>query len=264
MPGSADRRHTDRMDVARLARHGGDLCHALAEGHDVMPDALALLASSVGTDMVSWSCIQLASTGTQLLQHGRSTLEQAHYTEWERLLPTHPYATHLVTDPAPRTRLTDVVDLAQFERTEVYQRLLGPVGDRYQAAFVLDRSPAELSLISLWRQQRDFTDDEVAAVQPLTAAVAASVRLREHLVEVRALAEGRHAAPLTGRQTQVVTLVALGLTNEQIGRRLGLSPRTVRKHLECLFARTGATSRTQLAVLWRESVRAGVPLTRSG
>lgn len=247
-----------------MARRGSDLCHALAQGHDVMPDVLALLADCVGTDMVSWSSIQLGSTGTQLLQHGRSTLDQPAFAEWERLLPTHPYATHLVTDPAPRTLLTEVIDLTQFERTEVYQLLLRPTGDRYQAAFVLDRDSEELTLISLWRERRDFTCEEVVPVERFAAAVAASVRVRQHLDELRALTEGDTGAPLTGRQTQVVALVALGLTNEQIGRRLGLSPRTVRKHLECLFARTGATSRTQLAVLWRESVRAGVPLTRPG
>jgi DNA-binding NarL/FixJ family response regulator len=250
------------MDVAGMARRGSDLCHALAQGHDVMPDVLGLLADCVGTDMVSWSSIHLGSTGTQLLQHGRSTLDQPGFAEWERLLPTYPYATHLVTDPAPRTLLTEVVDLTQFERTEVYQLLLRPVGDRYQAAFVLDRSSEELTLISLWRERRDFTCEEVDPVERLAAAVAASVRVRQHLDELRSLTAGETGAPLTGRQTQVVALVALGLTNEQIGRRLGLSPRTVRKHLECLFARTGATSRTQLAVLWRESVRAGVPLTR--
>lgn len=243
-----------------MARRGADLCHAVAEGHEVMPEVLRLLADGVGTDMVSWSCIQLNGTGTQLLQHGRAPLEQPGMAEWERLLPTHPYATHLVTDPAPRTRLTDVVDLAQFERTEVYQALLAPTGDRYQAAFVLDRSPEELTLLSLWRVRRDFTDEEVAPVERLAAAVAASVRVRDNLEALRGMAEADPATPLTRRQTQVVALVALGLTNEQVARRLGLSPRTVRKHLESLFARTGATSRTELAVLWRESVRTGTPL----
>ncbi|MGD8201274.1 response regulator transcription factor [Ornithinimicrobium sp. W1679] len=248
------------MDVARMARRGADLCHAVAEGHEVMPEVLRLLADGVGTDMVSWSCIQLNGTGTQLLQHGRGPLEQPGMAEWERLLPTHPYATHLITDPAPRTRLTDVVDLVQFQRSEVYQVLLAPTGDRYQAAFVLDRSPEELTLLSLWRVRRDFTDEEVAPVERLAAALAASARVRDNLEALRGMAEADPATPLTPRQTQVVALVALGLTNEQAARRLGLSPRTVRKHLESLFARTGATSRTELAVLWRESVRTGTPL----
>jgi DNA-binding CsgD family transcriptional regulator len=56
---------------------------------------------------------------------------------------------------------------------------------------------------------------------------------------------------LTPRQRQVAALVEAGLTNQQIGHRLGISARTVRKHLEDIFELTGATSRTQVAVWWR-------------
>ncbi|GAA5166020.1 hypothetical protein [Ornithinimicrobium tianjinense] len=105
------------MDVARLAHRGTELCRALADGHDVVGQVLELLADSVGTDMVSWSGIRRDGGCPTLQQHGRAPLDDAGVVEWERLLPTHPYATHLLTDPAPRTRLTDVVEMRAFERT---------------------------------------------------------------------------------------------------------------------------------------------------
>jgi DNA-binding NarL/FixJ family response regulator len=40
-------------------------------------------------------------------------------------------------------------------------------------------------------------------------------------------------------------LVADGLTNRQIGRELGLSEGTVRKHLENVYARLGVQNRMQ-------------------
>lgn len=244
------------MDVARLAQRGSDLCHALADGHDVVPHVLELLAQSIGADMASWSCIRWDGAGTTLQQHGRAPLDDQGVAEWERLLPTHPYAVHLLTDPSPLPRLTDLVDLRLFERTEVYEVCLGPHGDRYQAGFVLDRAADRLALIALWRADRDFTDEEIAPVQLLGSALASSLRVRDNLAALRGLAQGGcpSAAPLTRRQTEVVGLVAQGLTNEQVARRLGLSPRTVRKHLEALFARTGARSRTELAVVWRDSL----------
>jgi DNA-binding NarL/FixJ family response regulator len=139
---------------------------------------------------------------------------------------------------------------------------LRPHGDRFQAGFVLDRAPDQLTLFALWRADRDFSDDEVAPVQLLAAALAASLRVRDNLTALGTLAQDGcpPARSLTARQTQVVALVAQGLTNDQIARRLGLSARTVRKHLEVLFARTGARSRTELAVAWRDSVR-GRPST---
>ncbi len=52
------------------------------------------------------------------------------------------------------------------------------------------------------------------------------------------------------RESEVLALVASGLTNDQIGRRRGISARTVNKHLEHLFAKTGLTNRTQAAAHW--------------
>ncbi|MGW7048681.1 ATP-binding protein [Streptomyces avermitilis] len=54
---------------------------------------------------------------------------------------------------------------------------------------------------------------------------------------------------LTGREFMVAELVAEGLTNRQIGDRLGLSARTVATHLDKVRDKLGMRSRTQIA-LW--------------
>lgn len=56
---------------------------------------------------------------------------------------------------------------------------------------------------------------------------------------------------LSARETEVLRLVALGLANKQIGRRLGISERTVKAHLTSVFHRLGVTDRTQ-AALWAQ------------
>lgn len=54
-----------------------------------------------------------------------------------------------------------------------------------------------------------------------------------------------HDGPvLTSRQEEVLRLVQEGLANKQIGRRLGISEGTVRKHLEHILGRLGVRSRT--------------------
>jgi DNA-binding NarL/FixJ family response regulator len=55
--------------------------------------------------------------------------------------------------------------------------------------------------------------------------------------------------PPSGRELGVLALVAAGLTNDEIGLRLGLSVKTVESHLRRLFDRYGVASRTELAVL---------------
>jgi predicted ATPase/DNA-binding CsgD family transcriptional regulator len=50
-------------------------------------------------------------------------------------------------------------------------------------------------------------------------------------------------AGLTARETQVLRLVAEGLTDAQIAEKLFLSPRTVNAHLRAIYRKTGANSR---------------------
>jgi len=53
---------------------------------------------------------------------------------------------------------------------------------------------------------------------------------------------------LSPRQLQVADLVSAGLGNAEIAQRLGMSEFTVRAHLREMYARTGCSSRVQLAV----------------
>jgi DNA-binding NarL/FixJ family response regulator len=62
---------------------------------------------------------------------------------------------------------------------------------------------------------------------------------------------GRPQVDLTDRERQVLGLLASGLANKQIARRLGISEKTVKGHLTNLFQRIGVSDRTQ-AALWAE------------
>nr|WP_296779149.1 response regulator transcription factor [Rhodococcus sp. (in: high G+C Gram-positive bacteria)] len=53
----------------------------------------------------------------------------------------------------------------------------------------------------------------------------------------------RPESPLSPRETEVVRLVADGLSNRQIGRKLGITEATVKRHLTNVYAKLGAVSR---------------------
>jgi DNA-binding CsgD family transcriptional regulator len=55
------------------------------------------------------------------------------------------------------------------------------------------------------------------------------------------------ARNISGREADVLALVAQGLTNREIAERMFLSPRTVEKHVASLLAKTGLRRRAQLA-----------------
>jgi len=57
---------------------------------------------------------------------------------------------------------------------------------------------------------------------------------------------------LTERQREVAYLIEGGLTNEEIGARLGISPRTVRAHSDTIRRKLGVRRRRQIPPALRE------------
>ncbi|QDU95487.1 response regulator [Lignipirellula cremea] len=67
--------------------------------------------------------------------------------------------------------------------------------------------------------------------------------------------ESEEDIPLTNRETQVLRHVALGLSNREIGRSLGISIETVKEHVQNILRKLDVNDRTQAAVL---AVKKGV------
>jgi DNA-binding NarL/FixJ family response regulator len=102
---------------------------------------------------------------------------------------------------------------------------------------------------------RRSLDSGASAYVPKTAGIG-------ELVEaIRAAADGRVTFPAealqpggrrtfepTLRELEVMSLVAVGLSNDEIAQRLGVSPRTVESHLRTLFERFSVASRLELVM----------------
>ena len=56
---------------------------------------------------------------------------------------------------------------------------------------------------------------------------------------------------ITERQRQVVALIAAGCSNEEVGQRLGISPRTAKAHCDALRQKLGVARRRQIPVAYR-------------
>ena len=65
----------------------------------------------------------------------------------------------------------------------------------------------------------------------------------------RTLSPARSAvSELSVRETEVVRLIAGGLSNKEISARLSLSEKTVKNHISRIFSKLNITARTQAAV----------------
>lgn len=119
-----------------------------------------------------------------------------------------------------------------------------------------------------------FDDDDASRLAVLAGAAGYVLKdIRgQHLVDgIRQVARGRSlispvlrdrvaaelqsAAPVTGliapltlRESQVLQLIAEGLTNKQIGERLELAEKTVKNYVSALLAKLSMERRTQAAV----------------
>ena len=105
-----------------------------------------------------------------------------------------------------------------------------------------------------------LADDLVAAIRVVAegqsvAAPTVTRRLIEHFAacdHAGSAAGDQRLAALTGREREVLTLIAQGLTNGEIARRLVLSEGTVKGHVNRILAKLGLRDRVQAVILGYE------------
>src|SRR6185369_17044374 len=115
-------------------------------------------------------------------------------------------------------------------------RVLAETGDREEAMRELRRAHEVFAHLGAQREL-DATREQIRELgaRPPVRAAAAGV------------------AGLTGRELEIVKLVAARRSNKEIGQALGISARTASTHLSNIFAKLGVESRGELADRAREA-----------
>ncbi|MFJ7212582.1 response regulator [Amycolatopsis sp. NPDC098790] len=144
---------------------------------------------------------------------------------------------HLLEDPAVHSK---VVILTTFDLDEdVY----GALRAGASGFLVKDTEPEELI-------------HAVRVVARGDALLAPSITRRlisEFAARVTRPAPAPALDRLTDREREVLSLVAAGLSNDEIARELTLSPATAKTHVSRIMTKTGMRDRAQLVVLAYES-----------
>ncbi len=167
--------------------------------------------------------------------------------EWERVR-LHPYLTERILSSSAVLAPLGALAAQHHERLDGsgYPRGLGAsalslsarilaAADVYQA--MLEPRPyrnalsADEAVGALRAEARDGRLDGDAAHAVLRAAGHAGTRRAER------------PAGLTLREVEILRLLARGLLNKEIARRLGISPKTVGNHVEHIYAKIGVSSR---------------------
>jgi DNA-binding CsgD family transcriptional regulator len=71
---------------------------------------------------------------------------------------------------------------------------------------------------------------------------------------------------ITKRQLEVIELIAAGCSNQEVGERLGISPRTAKAHCDVLRQKLGVARRRQIPFirLWELTAPHLLPRRRCG
>ena len=216
------------------------------EGVAVILDAVAAL---VRCDVVFWSAFRRPPNFAELALVNAKDLRatwRAPEREWLDHLDEHPIMSGRY---GPVVAISDVLDEPTFARTWLYNEAFRPAGLRHEIGLELAHPADSMSVITLSREMGpDFGPDDHLAL-----------RLVKPHIDLALRRLNRPAVRLTRREHEVLALVRDGLTDAQVGTRLGIAESTVGKHLEHVYARTGACSRVQVLSMCADALDAGPP-----
>ncbi|HEY7593305.1 MAG TPA: LuxR C-terminal-related transcriptional regulator [Actinophytocola sp.] len=163
------------------------------------------------------------------------------YWDWLRAFLPCTYSQR-TGDYATVVRWSDFYTQTELRNQPLYAEFMVHEGTTHALHASLPAMPGRYRKVSFWRTSgSEFTERDRLVVQ----------LLRPHLWELFLESQRRlHRVPdLTPREWDVLRLAHEGYSNRDVARELFISIDTVRKHLEHIFDRTGARTRTAAAAL---------------
>lgn len=240
-------------------------CRTMA---DVVEELLPALSGLCRAEVVVHHQICLETLTEVDVAWPASVLSPDRVAAFAAVQDQHPLIRHFSSvDERGAVRISDLVPRREWRSSAVYRASHRSLGVDDQMSVVLGARDGCSHAMSVTRSGRPFSDrdrDVLLLVRPHVAAALraclasgtpyAAVRVGPDPVVL--VARGEVLPPphgsLTAREWEVLSLLAAGLTSTQAGRRLGISARTVDKHVEHLHAKLGATCRLDAVARGRE------------
>ncbi|MGH3843988.1 MAG: response regulator transcription factor [Pseudonocardiaceae bacterium] len=229
------------MNLAGVSEAVGALRQARQGEESVLlaPEVAEALRRVLPADEITFNDLDLRACYSTVLGLVPCGAEERHGAFWLHFWDTQ---TCTYTERVPRLRdevmmTSDFYSVRQWHSTGMYTDCLGPDGIENSLIMPLPSLPGIARRLVFFRGPgRSFGEAERATAVVLQPHIADALRTQSRYAAARLL---------TARQRQLLALVAAGHDNITIARQLGLSPATVRTHLENTFARLGVSSRTE-------------------
>jgi DNA-binding CsgD family transcriptional regulator len=242
----------------RLLELVGDIC-GLLDIEELRGGLLDAMHRALPSDYISLN--ELGPGPDDIVALIRPESAPDRFEAWARHAHENPLLRYYQrTQDGRAVRFSDFITNDELHGLALYAELYQPMGVEHQLAFTLPGAPRQVIAIALSRGERDYTDEErdfANSARPfliqayLNAIAYETARGGVEATFATPPLEALVACGLTPREAQSLRLVALGRSNHHVARTLGISHRTVGKHLERAFRKLGVGDRsTASARVW--------------
>jgi DNA-binding CsgD family transcriptional regulator len=157
--------------------------------------------------------------------------------------PTHPVFCGTARRPVA---VSDFVTARELRRREIFDAIWRPLDVADSLRLYLASPDGTARFFFFDRSRRGFSERSRRLLGLLRPTL-------EHARGTWPGAEPVAEHGLSGREREIMHWVGLGLTNDEVARRLWLSPHTVRTHLQHIYAKLGVRTRTEAVARLRSS-----------
>lgn len=220
---------------------------------EAFKSALDILAHAVPCDLLDW----------YEMESLRSTCRLKLSQQWVKKARKRP--PHLLRLPARAKggaghgcpmdekaiacRISDYIPSKSAKGHPLYELLSGEPITRHGLLVRLEVPSMGVIVVSLKRKNHDFSDDDIAAAEAVARLLTRPLAEKAPADLSPEKCAGRIAAALgvSRREAEIAYWVFMGKRNKEIAQILGISPDTVRTHVQNIFRKQMVSSRFDLA-----------------
>lgn len=215
---------------------------------------VAQLPRLVSSELTTLSVCDLDSGHRTVVSDQPGAISPREIAIFDQFFYDHPLVREHGRNPAAVTkRISDLQSDAAFLRTPLYNEYYRPIRIDHVMAVPIHVDRRLLVSFVLNRTKRGFSDRDRACLEVARPHLGNLYRLRvaaDHAGWAPSTEQAtappvlRPDLPLTLREREVLRWLAAGKTDRDIADILGISPRTVQKHLQRIYDKLGVETRT--------------------
>ena len=235
---------TDLRAVLATLRSIGETS---ATGNGFAGQGVTQLPRLVSSELTTLSICDLDSGHRSVVSSLPGAISRREIEVFDRYFFEHPLVREHGRNPAAETRrINDLVPTADFQRTPLYNEYYRPIRIDHAMAVPIHVDRNLLVSFVFNRSKRDFSDRDRACLELIRPHLGNFYRLTRAMDNVRTapLPQAGPGLRLSPREREVMQWLATGKTDRDIGEILGISPRTVHKHLQRIYEKLGVETRT--------------------